>query len=88
MRVGRNHNNDDNNAHVLSASDFYNTAFYPQMVIANLLLTRKKHVTIVESDGSVTEIHNPDESTEIEEFIVAHVASKHSAFIQANNCPA
>lgn len=51
------------------------------MVIANLLTTRKKWVTLVERTGTVTKLVNPTEDHEIEEFIVDTLVDKHAAFI-------
>lgn len=51
------------------------------MVIANLLTTRKRWVTLVERSGKVTKIENPNEDHEIEEYIIEALAEKHSEYI-------
>jgi len=52
------------------------------MVIANMLTTRKKTVTAVERTGEVVKIENPDEDKEIETLIVNLVKGKHSKYIK------
>ncbi|ODN02853.1 hypothetical protein Ocin01_03835 [Orchesella cincta] len=54
------------------------------MVIANMLTTRKKTVTAVERTGEVMKIDNDDEDKEIESLIVNLVKEKHSKYIQEN----
>jgi hypothetical protein len=54
-----------------------------QVVIANLLTTRKKWVTLVERTGVVTKLVNPTEDHEIEEFIVDTLLSKHEEYIRS-----
>jgi len=53
------------------------------IVIANLLTTRKKWVTLVERTGRVTKLVNPSEDSEIEELIVATLVVKHAEYIIA-----
>jgi len=55
------------------------------MVIANLLTTRKEQVTVVERGGCITEINNPDADKEIEELIVNHIVRKHDEFIRSKS---
>lgn len=53
------------------------------MVIANLLTTRKKWVTLVERTGAVAKLENPSEDREIEELIVDTLVAKHAEYIFA-----
>ncbi len=50
-------------------------------MIANLLTTRKKWVTLVEKTGAVTKLVNPTEDHEIEEFIVDTLVIKHADYL-------
>ena len=56
-----------------------------QMVIANILDTRKYTVTLIEKNGETSVLTKPDGDAEIEPSIVRSVFEKHSAYITAAN---
>jgi phosphopantothenate-cysteine ligase len=54
------------------------------VVIANLLDTRKYTVTLIDKSGEVTVITKPEDEPEIEMSIVQKISDKHSVYIKSN----
>jgi len=53
-------------------------------VVANILSTRRKTVTVVESTGKVIQINYPDEESDIEWLIVKVLRERHGEYIKAS----
>lgn len=57
-----------------------------QLVIGNLLHTRKRHVKLINQNGDVEDIvlteNNVEKGIEIEDLIIMKIKAKHDAFIK------
>ncbi|CAL8103182.1 unnamed protein product [Orchesella dallaii] len=56
--------------------------YHHNMVVANILATRRKTVTLVESTGKVIQIDNPNQANDIELLIVKVLEERHGEYIK------